>query len=374
MDKVDFLELPRDTLPFLDLPRLHASIRPGLDEAFDRVLRTGAFIEGSELERFEQAFAEAHGVEAAAGVGSGTDALALALRALGLGPGDEVVVPSMTFVATAEAVIHAGATPVIADVDADTLLLSPATVEPVLSRKTKAVIPVHLFGHVVAPEDMRYWRTRGLIVLEDAAQAHLGHRDGVGVGHTGHAACFSFYPGKNLGAMGDGGAVVSRDGTVVDAVRRLRNHGCITKYEHQIVGYCSRLDGLQAALLAVKLDRLPLWTQARRRLAERYRQALGPHGVRLVPWHEGDVHHLMVIRVGSTTRDEVRQALAHESVQTGVHYPIPLSEQPAMVPFHRECPNAELAARELLSLPMDPLMTFEDVDRVCELVARLHTS
>jgi dTDP-4-amino-4,6-dideoxygalactose transaminase len=374
MDKLPFSDLPRATLPFLDLPRLHDSIRGDLDQAFARVLRTSAFVEGPELERFEQAFAEAHGLPAAAGVGSGTDALALALRALGIGTGDEVVVPSMTFIATAEAVIHAGATPVIADVDADTLLLNSSTLEPVLSGRTRAVIPVHLFGHVVAPAEMRRWREGGLIVLEDAAQAHLGHRDGVGVGHTGNAACFSFYPGKNLGALGDGGAVGSRDLAVVDEVRRLRNHGSITKYEHQVAGYCSRLDGLQAALLAVKLARLPLWTEARRKLAERYRQILRPHGVRLVPWHEGDVHHLIAIRVGSGARDEVRQALAEDSVETGIHYPIPLSEQPAMAPCHRPCPNAELAARELLSLPMDPLMTFDDVDRVCELVARLHTS
>ena len=162
----------------------------------------------------------------------------------------------MTFVATAEAVVHAGATPVLADVDADTLLLTSDQVEPVLSPRTKAVVPVHMFGHVVPPADMHRWRDRGLIVLEDAAQAHLGHRDGIGVGHSGHAACFSFYPGKNLGALGDGGAVASLNDGVVAEVRRLRNHGSVTKYDHQVVGFCSRLDGLQAAMLRVKLEHL----------------------------------------------------------------------------------------------------------------------
>jgi dTDP-4-amino-4,6-dideoxygalactose transaminase len=361
-------------IPFLDLPRLHASIRPELDEAVDRVMRSGAFIEGPELHAFEQAFASAHSVADAAGVGSGTDALALALRALGLGPGDEVVVPSMTFIATAEAVVHVGATPVIADVHPETLLLTPETVAEVRSRRTRAVIPVHLYGHMVPPRHLEEWKGEGLIVLEDAAQAHLAERDGVGVGHTGHAAAFSLYPGKNLGAMGDGGVVASTDTGVVAEARRLRNHGCETKYEHQVVGFCSRLDGLQAAMLSVKLDHLATWTASRRRLADRYRVGLTKVGVRTVPWQAGDVHHLLVARVGSDCRDDVRQALDGQQIQTGIHYPIALSQQPALAGYQRPCPHAELAAAEMLSLPIDPLMTLDEVDRVCAAIGAMQTS
>jgi dTDP-4-amino-4,6-dideoxygalactose transaminase len=360
-----------DTIPFLDLPRLHASIRPDLDAAYDRVLRSGAFIEGPEVERFEHAFATAHDVAAAAGVGSGTDALVLALRALGVGPGDEVVVPAMTFVATAEAVVHVGATPVLADVDADTLLLTADTVDQVLSARTRAVIPVHLFGHVVAPADIAAWLDRGLLVLEDAAQAHLAHRDGIGVGHLGHAAAFSFYPGKNLGALGDGGAVISRNPALPSEVRRLRSHGGVSKYEHQVVGWCSRLDGLQAAFLGAKMAHLARWTDARRRLAARYLEHFVHDGIATVPWQPGDVHHLLVMRVPGGVRDDAREALATAGIQTGIHYPIALSQQPALHQFHRACPRAELAGQELLSLPMDPLMTDDEVDRVCNAVATL---
>jgi dTDP-4-amino-4,6-dideoxygalactose transaminase len=237
-----------------------------------------------------------------------------------------------------------------------------------------AIIPVHMFGHVVDPGHVARWRHHGLVVVEDAAQAHLGHRDGVGVGHAGHAACFSFYPGKNLGAMGDGGAVASLDRSVVAEVRRLRNHGSVTKHEHQIVGFCSRLDGLQAALLRVKLAHLAAWTEARRTIADRYREGLVPHGVRIVPWQPGDVHHLMAIRVDGHARDDVRAALAAESIQTGIHYPVALSEQPALAAYHRSCPNSARAAAELISLPMDPLMTPDEVDRVCHAVVALHAS
>jgi dTDP-4-amino-4,6-dideoxygalactose transaminase len=190
----------------------------------------------------------------------------------------------------------------------------------------------------------------------------------------GHAAAFSFYPGKNLGALGDGGAVISRNPALAAEVRRLRNHGCVTKYEHEIVGWCSRLDGLQAALLHVKLAHLSAWTDARRRLADHYGRRFEADGVRTVPWQDGDVHHLMVIRLAGGARDDARDALAAKRIQTGIHYPIALSEQPSMRPYHRSCPHAELAGRELLSLPMDPLMTCDEVDRVCDEVAALVTA
>lgn len=340
------------TVPFLDLVRLHESIRPELDAAIDQVLRRASFVGGGVVASFEEAFAAEHGVAGGAGCGSGTDALALALRALGVGKGDEVIVPSMTFVATAEAVVHAGATPVLADVEASTLLLTEATVAAVRTPATKAVIPVHLYGHVVDPAAMTAWRDSGLIVLEDAAQAHLANADGIGVGVVGDAACFSFYPGKNLGALGDGGMVISRDTDLLAEVRRIRDHGRVSKYVHDDVGWCSRLDGLQAAVLTVKLRHLPEWTEGRRRLAEVYRSRLGDL---LVPWADGAVHHLLVCRAAE--RDVVQADLASAGVGTGVHYPVPLSRQPwLMATGARPCPAAESAAAEVLSLPMDPLM------------------
>jgi dTDP-4-amino-4,6-dideoxygalactose transaminase len=249
---------------FLDLTRLHQSIRQELDEAIDRVIIGSAFIGGEEVQAFEQAFAATHESPAAVGCGSGTDALALTLRALGVGPGDEVIVPSMTFVATAEAVVHTGATPVLADVDRDTLLLSPDDVERVRTSRTVAVVPVHLYGHIVPFEAIDGWKDAGLLVVEDAAQAHLGASGGEYVGSRSDAACFSFYPGKNLGGFGDGGMVVSRDESVIGEVRRLRDHGRISKYTHDVPGWCSRLDGLQAAILRTKLPHLQDWTEARR--------------------------------------------------------------------------------------------------------------
>ncbi len=354
-----------DRIPFLDLTRLHGSIRAELAEAIDGVLERSSFVGAGPAREFERAFGAAHRRRAAAGCGSGTDALSLALRAVGVGAGDEVVVPSMTFVATLEAVVHIGATPVIADVDRDTLLLTPEAVAAVRTSATRAVVPVHLYGHVVPVEHIRDWRDGGLLVVEDAAQAHLGSDGAVPVGE-GHAACFSFYPGKNLGALGDGGAVLSDDEGVIDEVRRLRDHGRRTKYEHDEIGWCSRLDGLQAAVLEVKLRHLPAWTAARRAVAQQYLDLLGD---RLVPWREGAVHHLLVSRVRDGRRAAVADRLRAAGIDTGVHYPVPLSQQPSCRPWARACPHAEQAAVEVLSLPMDPLMTADQVERVAAVFA-----
>ena len=356
------------SIPFLDLGRLHASIADELDAAWRGVVGESAFIGGERVARFEASFAAAHGLAAAACCGSGTDALVLALRALGVGPGDEVVVPAMTFVATAEAVVHAGATPVLADVDPVTLLLTPDAVDAVRTDRTRAVLPVHLYGHVVPFPHLQAWRSRGLLVVEDAAQAHLATWGGRPVGSVGDAACFSFFPGKNLGALGDGGLVLSQAPTLVDEVRRLRDHGRATKYEHAMIGWCSRLDGLQAAFLDVKLRHLPRWTDARRHAAVRYRSRLGDL---LVPWDEGAVHHLVVVRVSASRREDIAAALRAAGVGTGVHYPLALSQQPSCKPWTRPCPAAERAADEVLSLPIDPLMTDADVDAVCDALLRV---
>jgi dTDP-4-amino-4,6-dideoxygalactose transaminase len=354
------------TVPFLDLGRLHESIRPEIDAAIDRVLKGSAFVGGSEVSAFEEAFAEAHGAVAAAGCASGTDALSLALRALDLGPGDEVIVPSMTFVATAEAVSHVGATPVLADVDPVTLLLDPTAVAQARTERTRAVIPVHLYGHVVPFDHLQAWRDSGLLVIEDAAQAHLATWEGRPVGTVGHAACFSFYPGKNLGALGDGGMIVSSDAALVARARILANHGRSSKYLHDELGWCSRLDGLQAAVLHAKLAHLPQWTAGRRAAAGHYLDLL-PAGL-LVPWTEGAVHHLLVVRVDD--REAVQASLSAAGVDTGVHYPGTLSQQPWLAELTgASTPAAERAAAEVLSLPMDPLMTATEVEQVAAAVA-----
>jgi dTDP-4-amino-4,6-dideoxygalactose transaminase len=350
---------------FADLGALHESMRAELDEAFGRVLASSEFNGGSEVERFEAAFAAFHGVPHAAACGSGTDALALALRASGVSRGDEVIVPAMTFVATAEAVLHAGAVPVLADVDPETLLLTEASVSEVRTRYTRAVLPVHLYGHTVGFDAVRAWQRSGLVVIEDAAQAHLASWRGEPVASASDAACFSFYPGKNLGALGDGGIVVSRDEGLLERVRRLRDHGQDARYHHAEVGWNSRLDGLQAAFLSAKLEHLPAWTATRAGLADRYWERLGE---RLVPWEVGAAHHLLVMRTSADARDELRARLAAAGVETGLHYPFALSEQPALARWSRACPNAEHAAREVLSLPMHPLLDPADVDAVCDVV------
>jgi dTDP-4-amino-4,6-dideoxygalactose transaminase len=350
-------------VPFADLGRLHSTIRADLDTAISRVVERSSFVGASAARSFEDHFAAAHDASACAGVGSGTDALTLCLRALGVGPGDEVIVPSMTFVASAEAVAHVGATPIIADVDATTLLLSPATVDAARTPATLAVIPVHLYGHQVPFDALERWRDDGLLVIEDAAQSHLGTWQGRPVGSVGHAACFSFYPGKNLGALGDGGAVISRDTALVDEVRRIRDHGRTSKYEHEILGWCSRLDGLQAAVLDVKLAHLAEWTAQRQALAATYAELLDDV---LVPWDEGAVHHLLVGRFAA--RDRMGDALTDADVGWGIHYPIALSQQPWLRTAGKPCPAAEQAAAEVLSLPMDPLMTDDEVEFVVDTV------
>lgn len=357
-------------IPFLDVGRLHASIRDELDQAYDEVVATSGFVLGPATASFEAAFAAAHGVGHAVGCGSGTDALVLALVALGVRPGDEVIVPAATFVATAEAVVLAGATPVVADVDPTTLLLTAAGVTAVRTPRTKAVVPVHLYGHVVPLVLIDEWRASGLLVVEDAAQAHLATWRDRGVATAGHAAAFSFYPGKNLGALGDGGAVTTSDPEVAARVRAYRDHGSREKYVHESVGWCSRLDGLQAAFLEVKLRHLPAWTEARRRIADRYRAQLPP-GV-LVPWDEGAVHHLVVARVPAGRRFDIMAGLAAAGIGTAIHYPRALTQQPALAPWvSGPCPAAETAAAEVLSLPVDPLMSAAEVDEVCAALQRL---
>jgi len=356
-----------DRVPFLDLGAMHAELSDQLDACWRDLTTSGQFIGGPAVEAFEAAWASYCGTEFAVGTANGTDAIELALLALGIGSGDEVVVPANTFIATCEAVTAVGATPVFADVDPETLLLSAATLEAVLTPATRAVIPVHLYGYCVdMPAVMAVAKANDLIVVEDAAQAHGATWDGRKAGSFGHAAAFSFYPGKNLGAFGDGGAVVTNDAMVAETIRSLGNHGrsATSHTEHVADGCNSRLDSIQASVLSVKLGALDDWNRRRRQVAAWYAQHL-PAGFSMLPSSDRcePVHHLAIVRVAD--RDEVRSELAEVGIATGVHYPVACHLQPAFAPYRRvDLPVAEQAAAEVLSLPMFPHMSEEQVKAV----------
>lgn len=362
------------TVPLVDLAAMDPDIQREIEAVVIGVLRRGDFIGGEAVRRFEEAFARTCGVQHACGVGNGTDALILALRALGIGPGDEVIVPVMTFIATAEAVTHAGATIRFVDVEQRRWTIDPTHLERAWSPKTRAVIPVHLYGH---PADMEpilaFARRKKLFVIEDAAQAHGALYKDRRVGGLGDCAAFSFYPSKNLGACGDGGIVVSQDGERIERVRKLSNHGRSEKYTHEMEGMNSRLDTLQAAILEIKLRHLDRWNQARRAKAALYQELLSTLPLELPSVAEGmePVWHLYVIR--TPYRDQVRHALQKEGIQTGVHYPLPLHLQPAYRHLGLQLgsfPVAEKAAQEALSLPMYPELLPQDQQKIARIVAK----
>jgi dTDP-4-amino-4,6-dideoxygalactose transaminase len=359
-------------IPFLDLAAMTREVRGGVDLAWRRVLASGRFVGGEAVEQFEGAWAAYCQVPHALGVANGTDALQLTLTALGIGPGDEVVLPANTFVATAEAVVLAGATPRFADVCPDTLLLTPGCLEAAITSRTRAVIVVHLYGQMPDMDALgRVAARAGLALIEDAAQAHGATWQGRPAGSIGTAGCFSFYPGKNLGAFGDAGAVVTADAGLAARIRVLRDHGRAagSHYRHELVGTNSRLDALQAAVLTVKLARLDAWNEARRSIAARYHAALASGPARPVAEARGarGVYHLAVVRVPDRAR--VQRRLAGLGVQTQVHYPVPCHLQAPYRRFAgRPLPAAERCADEVLSLPMFPHMTSAQVAQVCEAV------
>lgn len=367
-------------VPFLDLPAMHAEISDELDDVWKQVSRTGKFIGGEFVERFEAEWADYCGVDQCVGVANGTAALELSLRALGIGAGDEVIVPANTFIATAEAVAAVGARPVFVDVDPSTLLVTAASVQEAITLRTAAVIAVHLYGQ---PADMdaigRVAQAAGLAVLEDAAQAHGATWNGRKAGSLSDVGCFSFYPGKNLGAFGDAGAVVTRDFALADRVRRMSNHGRPpdAAHLHEMVGTSNRLDALQAAILSVKVKRLDTWNACRRRAATVYGTVLAglPQGagfpLEMVQLADGacSSHHLMVMQTAH--RDRLRRSLAAEGIATGIHYPIPCHLQTAfranrMPPL----PVVERAAERVLSLPMFPHLTDSQIRQVGDALHR----
>jgi len=354
-------------IPFLDLAALHARQRDEIADAMLRVLDGGRYVLGSELEAFESEFAAYCGVRHAVGVGNGLDALALVLRALDIGAGDEVVVPGHTFIATWLAVTHVGATPVPVDVRDDTCNLDPDRVEAALTPRTRAIVAVHLYGQTAAMDALREIAQRhDLRLIEDAAQAHGARYRGRRAGALGDAAAFSFYPGKNLGALGDGGAVTTDDDALASRVRRLRNYGSVVKYQHDMLGFNSRLDELQAAVLRVKLRRLDADNAARDALAARYSQALEGTPVQrpqVAPYCE-PVWHLYVVR--SARRARLQRELARRGVQTLVHYPLACHRQGAYAQSRWPAlPVSERLQDEVLSLPMGPHLSTADVDAVC---------
>jgi dTDP-4-amino-4,6-dideoxygalactose transaminase len=359
-------------IPFLDLAAMTREVRGTVEQAWGQLLVSGRFIGGEAVEEFEAAWASYCTSPYAVGVGNGTDALQLTLIALGIGPGDEVILPSNTFVATAEAVVHAGAVPRFADVSPDTLLLTSELLQAAITARTKAVIIVHLYGQMPDMDALCEVADKaGIWLVEDAAQAHGATWQGRRAGSIGIAGCFSFYPGKNLGAFGDAGAVVTADAGLAHRIRVLRDHGRAigTHYRHDQAGINSRLDALQAVVLTAKLVRLDAWTEARRSIAARYHAAFASGRARPVgevPGSRG-VYHLAVVRLPD--RAEVQKHLAAIGIQTQIHYPIPCHRQAPYRRFaDRPLPVAEQSASEVLSLPMFPHMSDDQVTRVCAAV------
>lgn len=358
-------------VPFVDLKAQYAAIKSDMDAAIQSVLDRTAFILGREHDEFEAAFAKYVGVQHAIGVCSGTDGLAMALAGCGIGPGDEVVTTANTYIATCEAISSVGATIRWVDADPRSYNMDPALLERAISSKTKALMPVHLYGqpaHMAPIMDVA--RKHGLKVIEDCAQAHGATYRGQQVGTFGDAACYSFYPGKNLGACGDGGAVVTNDDRIAETVKLLRNHGQREKYIHLIEGHCHRLDNLQAAVLGVKLPHLDEWNTGRRRAAAWYGELLDGDDRIIAPYVPADVEpvfHLYVVQVPD--RDRVQAALKRAGVETGIHYPIPLHEQPAYRRFgHKpeDFPVAHRLGPAILSLPLYPELTRPQVEYIVE--------
>ena len=356
-------------IPLVDLKAQYATIREEIDGAIADVIENTAFIGGKVVQDFEAAFAKYCEAEHCIAVSNGTDALFLALKGLGIGPGDEIITVVNTFIATSEAISRTGATIRFVDIDPITRTMDINGLEKAISEKTKAILPVHLYGHPAEMDAItQIAKMHDLFVIEDAAQAHGARYKGRRIGSIGKAACFSFYPGKNLGAFGDAGAVVTNDAKFAENVVRLRNHGRLTKYEHHIEGYNHRCDGLQAAILNVKLRHLDDWSALRRAHAQRYNALLAEVPQVKTPCdseHVEAVYHLYVVEVPE--RDRVLAALHEKGIGAGIHYPVPLHLQPAYAEMKfasGSFPEAERSAANILSLPLFPELTEEQINYI----------
>ncbi len=357
-------------VPFLDLKAQHAPLKEEILASWSGILDTAGFIGGREVEALEQEFAAACGARHAVAVSNGTDALMFIFKALGIKPGDEVIVPADTFIATSEAVSLAGGRAVFVDVLPDTYNMDPAKLEAAMTPRTKGIVPVHLYGQTADMDPiLDFAQTHGVWVVEDSAQAHLAEYKGRKAGSMGIASGFSFYPGKNMGACGDAGAVTTGDAELAGTIRKLRDHGSAKKYQHEFEGHNGRCDALQAAALRVKLRHLPAWNEARRAVARQYETLLGGCGeIRLPAVAQGclPVWHLFVIQV--ERRDRVQQLLQERGVATGLHYPVPLHLQQAYAHLglsKGSFPVTEALAERLVSLPMFPELSEEQIAYVC---------
>lgn len=354
-------------IPLLDLKRQYAVLGPEIEERVCAVLRSGGYVLGRPVEAFEEAFARYCGTREAIAVNTGTSALHLALLALGIGPGDEVITVPTTFVATVAAILYAGARPVLVDVDPRTLTMDPARIEAAITPRTKAIMPVHFHGRLADMEGiLAVARAHGLRVVEDAAQAHGAERGGLRAGAFGDVGCFSFYPGKNLGAAGEGGAVATNDPELAARVRQLRDWGQSERYVHTMKGFNFRMDAIQGAVLGVKLPHLDGWNAARRRVANAYEAGLAAGLVRAAgPFGADHVCHVYALE--TEDRPGLMAALAAAGVGCGIHYPVPVHLQPAYADLGYAAgsfPIAELYATRTLSLPIFPEMTDEEIGRV----------
>ena len=361
------------TVPFFDLKEQNHALAPELEAAFRRQVASADFILGAEVEKFESAFAAFTGSRFAVGVNSGLDALSLALRVLGIGPGDEVIVPANSFIATALAVTSVGAVPVFVDAEPERLLIDLEAVKKAVTRRTKAVIPVHLYGQPAAMGPLlAFCRSKGLRVVEDACQAHGASIGEKRCGSFGDLGCFSFYPGKNLGAFGDGGLVTTDNPVLDKKLRLLRNYGSVVKYVHTVAGFNTRLDALQAAILNVKLPHLSEWNRKRAILARQYdRRLSGLPGITLLKPEASvtSAHHLYILR--HAKRDLLKEFLAGQGIGTGIHYPVPIHRQKAYTALSKKMPKlpvSEKEAKKVLSLPLYPEMPPADVEHVADVI------
>ena len=375
-------------VPFVNLSLQHQPLQTQIEQVIREIIQRGDFILGQALTEFETAFAAASGVKYGVGVACGTDAIALGLQACGIQPGDEVIIPANTFIATIIGAIQAKATPILVDCDPDTALIDLTAAETAITSKTKAIIPVHLYGQMVSPIQLLDFANRhNLIIFEDAAQAHLASREGYRAGSFGKAAAFSFYPSKNLGSFGDGGMLITDDAELAAKMRTLRNYGAPSKYLHTEIGTNSRLDNLQAAVLNVKLPHLEKWNADRNLAAKHYNTLLEPlkhRGIVPIANHSSSRHiyHLYVIRVTEKSplakpskridRNTLQEKLAQEGIQTGIHYPVPCHLQPAYQNLGNpgDFPHTETLCQQILSLPMYPGLSNIQIEQVARAIGR----
>ena len=355
-------------IPFVDLKAQYLSIKDEIDSAIQEVLDSTQFIKGPQVEKFEKDFADYVGANHCVGVGNGTDALYLALKALGVGPGDEVITVPNTFIATTESISLTGAKIVWCDIDYDTYLMDPTKVEDLITEKTKVILPVHLYGNVAELEPLRKIADKyNLCLVSDAAQAHGAKYKGKDINYYSDITTYSFYPGKNLGAYGDAGAIVTDDKKLAKKIRMLSDHGRSKKYIHEFEGINSRLDTIQAAILSVKLKYLDEWINKRRKIAEEYNKHLSKLNWLKTPYVNDwvkHVYHLYVIKLIDKDRDELVDYMQSNGITVGIHYPVPLNKQPAYKKRKKEFKQIVSISREILSLPIYPEIDKESQNRI----------